>query len=137
MYERVDVVHLSLVNYTQYRMNTDIFNSATLDIAYSWLCKQRANFPANADIWHLRFHWHSVRRELLQTLNQQNYTFLPLSVITKADGESIHLWSSQDALVLKMLAMALPDTLALSPLCTRGGISPDARGSSSMDLFDL
>jgi RNA-directed DNA polymerase len=26
------------------------------------------------------------------------------------------LWSSQDALVLKMLAMALPDTLALSPL---------------------
>jgi RNA-directed DNA polymerase len=28
------------------------------------------------------------------------------------------LWSSQDALVLKMLAMALPDTLALSPLCT-------------------
>jgi RNA-directed DNA polymerase len=54
----------------------------------------------------------------LQTLNQQNYTFLPLSVITKADGESIHLWSSQDALVLKMLAMALPDTLSLSPLCT-------------------
>jgi RNA-directed DNA polymerase len=39
-------------------------------------------------------------------------------VITKADGESIHLWSSQDALVLKMLAMALPDALALSPLCT-------------------
>jgi RNA-directed DNA polymerase len=28
------------------------------------------------------------------------------------------LWSSQDALVLKMLAMALPDALALSPLCT-------------------
>jgi RNA-directed DNA polymerase len=28
------------------------------------------------------------------------------------------LWSSQDALVLKMLAMALSDTSALSPLCT-------------------
>jgi RNA-directed DNA polymerase len=39
-------------------------------------------------------------------------------VATKGGGESIHLWSSQDALVLKMLAMALPDTLALSPLCT-------------------
>ena len=37
---------------------------------------------------------------------------MPLSVVTKADGESIHLWSSQDALVLKMLA------IALSPRCT-------------------
>jgi RNA-directed DNA polymerase len=43
---------------------------------------------------------------------------VPLSVVTKADGESIHLWSSQDALVLKMLAIALPDALALSPRCT-------------------
>jgi RNA-directed DNA polymerase len=96
----------------------DIFTAEALDTAYSWLCKQRANFPANADIWHLRFHWHSVRRALLQTLNQQEYTFLPLSVVTKANGEVIHLWSSPDALVLKMLAMALPDALALSPRCT-------------------
>ncbi|MFT6896482.1 MAG: RNA-directed DNA polymerase [Paraglaciecola sp.] len=95
-----------------------IFNSTSLDTAYRWLCKQRRNFPANADIWHLRFHWQTVRTELLQALNSQDYTFLPLSVVTKADGESIHLWSSQDALVLKMLAMALPDALALSPLCT-------------------
>jgi RNA-directed DNA polymerase len=96
----------------------DIFNSTSLDTAYRWLCKQRRNFPANADIWHLRFHWHRIRRELLQTLNKQDYNFLPLSVVTKADGESLHLWSSQDALVLKMLAMALPEALALSSLCT-------------------
>jgi hypothetical protein len=38
--------------------------------------------------------------------------------VTKDDGESIHVWSSQDALVLKMLAMALADALALSPHCT-------------------
>jgi len=95
-----------------------VFTPSTLDTAYSWLCKQRRNFPANADIWHLRFHWHTIRGELLQTLNKQDYTFMPLSVVTKADGESIHLWSSQDALVLKMLAMALPEALALSSLCT-------------------
>jgi RNA-directed DNA polymerase len=95
-----------------------VFTEATLDTAYLWLCKLRRNFPANADIWHLRFHWHTIRGELLQTLNKQDYTFMPLSVVTKADGESIHLWSSQDALVLKMLAMALPDALALSLLCT-------------------
>jgi RNA-directed DNA polymerase len=95
-----------------------IFTEVTLDTAYSWLCKQRANFPVNADIWHLRFHWHTIRGELLQTLHKQDYTLLPLSVVTKADGETLHLWSSQDALVLKMLAMALPDALALSSLCT-------------------
>jgi RNA-directed DNA polymerase len=95
-----------------------VFTEATLDTAYSWLCKQRRNFPANADIWHLRFHWHTIRGELLQTLHKQDYTFLPLSVVTKADGETLHLWSSQDALVLKMLAMALPKALALSSLCT-------------------
>jgi RNA-directed DNA polymerase len=95
-----------------------VFTETTLDIAYSWLCKQRANFPANADIWHLRFHWHTIRGELLQTLHKPDYTLLPLSVVTKADGETLHLWSSQDALVLKMLAVTLPDALALSSLCT-------------------
>ena len=69
-------------------------------MAYRWLCEQRRNFPTNADIWHLRFHWQTFRGDLLQTLNKQNSTFLSLSVVTKADGESIHLWSSQDALVL-------------------------------------
>jgi RNA-directed DNA polymerase len=108
-----------------------VFTEAAIDTAYSWLCKQRANFPANADIWHLRFHWHTIRHELLQTLNKQDYTFLPLSVVTKADGESIHVWSSQDALVLMMLAMALPGALALSPLCTHikghGGLKATVR----------
>jgi RNA-directed DNA polymerase len=95
-----------------------VFTETTLDTAYRWLCKQRSNFPANADIWHLRFHWNTIRGELLQTLHKQDYIFMPLSVVTKADGETLHLWSSQDALVLKMLAMALPEALALSPLCT-------------------
>jgi hypothetical protein len=42
-----------------------VFTEVTLDTAYSWLCKQRRNFPANADIWHLRFHWHTTRANLL------------------------------------------------------------------------
>jgi RNA-directed DNA polymerase len=107
-----------------------VFTETTLDTAYLWLCKQRRNFPANADIWHLRFHWHRVRQELLQTLHKQDYTFMPLSVVTKADVETLHLWSSQDALVLKMLAMALPEALALSSLCTHikghGGLKATA-----------
>jgi hypothetical protein len=42
------------------------------------------------------FHWHTIRGELLQTFNKQDYTFLPLNMVTKADGETLHLWSSQE-----------------------------------------
>ena len=90
-----------------------VFTEVTLDTAYLWLCKQRANFPANADIWHLRFHWHTIRGELLQTLNKQDYTLLPLSVVTKADGESLHLWSSQDALVYKDVSHGLTGGISI------------------------
>jgi RNA-directed DNA polymerase len=43
---------------------------------------------------------------------------MPLSAVTKAKGKTIHLWSSQDALVLKILASALPRALGLSARCT-------------------
>lgn len=95
-----------------------VFSESNIDIAYSWLCQQRANFPPNADVWHLRFHWHSQRQALIDSLHSHDYTLLPQSVVTKADGSSIHLWSSCDALVLKMLAMALTNALALPTSCT-------------------
>ena len=96
----------------------DIFTETAIDAAYIWLCKSRANFPANADIWHLRFHWPTIREQLLQSLNDQSYIFMPLSAVTKANGKTIHLWSSQDALVLKVLATSLPSDLGLSSYCT-------------------
>ena len=68
-----------------------VFTQTTPDIAYSWLCKQRANFPANADIWHLHFHLQTISVELLQSLHKLDYTFMPLSLVTKADGETLHL----------------------------------------------
>jgi hypothetical protein len=33
------------------------FTETQLDSAFDWLCHQRRNYPANADVWHLRFHW--------------------------------------------------------------------------------
>jgi RNA-directed DNA polymerase len=54
-----------------------VFTEDAIDAPYSWPCIQRANFPANADIWHLRFHWLRVRQELLESLHKQDYTFLP------------------------------------------------------------
>jgi hypothetical protein len=55
---------------------------------------------------------------IINVIPQTGLHLMPLSMVTKANGTSLHLWSSQDALVLKMLAMSLPDALSLSPLCT-------------------
>ncbi len=59
------------------------------DTAYSWGCKQRKHAPANADIWHLRFHWSAERACLINALQSGTYHFAPMQLITKCSGESI------------------------------------------------
>ncbi len=111
-------------------MQSQLINHAIsltqLNIAYHWLCHNRLHFPADADIWWLRAHWHGIKQDLLQSINTGQYVFSPLQKITKANGQVIHLWSSQDALVLKVLANELQTRLELSPHCThikgRGGL---------------
>ena len=88
------------------------------DEEYSWLCKQRRHYPANADVWDIRFHWQKEQQVLAQSLQNQTYRFAPLQRIEKATGELIHLWSSRDAMVLKRLANLLPGKLGLSSRCT-------------------
>ena len=80
--------------------------------------KQRLNYPDNADIWHLRFHWKSERACILEAIEQQDYRFAPLQVINRADGTSIHLWCSADALVLKALTLTIAPMLPISQRCT-------------------
>ncbi|WP_139540898.1 reverse transcriptase domain-containing protein [Klebsiella spallanzanii] len=53
----------------------------------------------------------------MSALNKGEYRFSPLQIITKASGESVALWSSRDALVLKMLTGALTPVLPVHPLC--------------------
>ncbi|ELT4326226.1 transposase [Salmonella enterica] len=50
-------------------------------------------------------------------MNSGNYRFSPLQIIKKASGESIALWNSRDALVLKMLTSVLTGQLPVHPLC--------------------
>ncbi|ECO0967510.1 hypothetical protein AA450_24810, partial [Salmonella enterica subsp. enterica serovar Give] len=38
------------------RSQPTAFTLSHINTAYTWLCKSRRRFPANADIWHLRFH---------------------------------------------------------------------------------
>ena len=77
------------------------FTFSQLDDAYRWLCQQRKHFPPNADIWHFRFRHPTTRLDLLRRINAGTYRFSPQQKIHKSDGEVIHLWGSQDVLVMK------------------------------------
>ena len=59
---------------------------SVLDQAYHWLCQQRRDYPPDADVWDLRFHWHAERIRLDAELRSGRFRFGPLSVVTKAHG---------------------------------------------------
>ena len=94
------------------------FTEEQWEMAYQWLCKQRCNYPANSDIWHLRFNWQNEKFKLIKDLLSGCYQFSSLQSIIKKNGQIIHLWSSRDALVLKLLTLHLTSVLPVSELCT-------------------
>jgi hypothetical protein len=52
------------------------------------LCR---DYPPDADVWDLRFHWHAERIRLDAELRPGRFRFGPLSVVTKAHGEVLDL----------------------------------------------
>ena len=89
-----------------------------IDTAYAWLSRQRQHWPADSDVWWLRANWSTIKPRLQQQLLDGSYRFEPLSRITKDNNEVVHLWSAQDALVLKALAAVLGEVLPISSVCT-------------------
>jgi len=106
-----------------------------LEDAFDWLCHRRCNYPDHADVWHLRFHWETERVRLSEQLRNESYRLSPLQSVQKADGEVIHLWSAQDALVLEVLSKVLAEALPISPTCTHvkgnGGLKSAVRNIQS------
>lgn len=85
-----------------------------LDTAWNWLCQTRKRAPADADIWDMRFHWSSRQAALLAQLQTGAYRLSPMQVV----GQQRHvMWSAEDALVLKWVALALEDMLPLHEKC--------------------
>jgi hypothetical protein len=76
------------------------------------------NHPDNADIWWLRSHWKQIKAPLLKMINEGNYVFSPMQHMCKENGQFLHIWSSQDALVLKILTNVVQDQLVISKRCT-------------------
>jgi RNA-directed DNA polymerase len=89
-----------------------------LDDAYRWLCQQRKHFPPNADVWHFRRQYSAIKSDLLEQINSGRYQFSPQQKIIKANGKIIHLWGSQDVVVMKLIANRLTASLPLSSRCT-------------------
>lgn len=89
-----------------------------LETAFHWLCIQRKHFPANADVWDFRRTYTKLKHHLLDQVNNGLYAFSVQQRVVKANGSVIHLWSSQDALVMKLLADRLQGFIQPSKRCT-------------------
>ncbi len=92
------------------------YSLAQLENTYHWLCLLRKHFPPDADIWDFRYPYPVIRNELLQLINSGRYQFSPQQKIIKPCGNVIHLWSSQNVLVMKLIASSI--SLPLSTRCT-------------------
>lgn len=88
-----------------------IASDSVIDSAYDWLCDRRKEYPHNDDIWDLRFRWAEIKPSLQKTLLAGEYTFSPQVKIRMQD-RTIELWSAQDALVLRAMAIVLGEHLA-------------------------
>ena len=99
-------------------MITELVSTKLINESFSWLCKQRKHFPDNSDVWDVRFHWNKIKPQLIDELVSNTFNFQPLQKVTKSSGEVIHLWTSIDSVVLKLLSQVLSRYLPSSKLCT-------------------
>ncbi len=87
--------------------------------AYQWLCKSRKNHPPDSDIWSLQWTWNSQSEVVVESFSTGNYHFDVQTKLTLSCGETIALWSSQDALIIKVLTAIIQEKLKpfLSKTC--------------------
>lgn len=100
------------------RLIEQVTSDHVLDLAYSWLCDRRRDYHHNNDVWQLRRWWTEKKPLLVAQLWEGIYRFREQRCV-RAQGEVKEIWSAQDALVLKALAIVLHEELQphLSPRC--------------------
>ncbi|CAI1730850.1 Retron-type reverse transcriptase [Serratia fonticola] len=88
--------------------------------AWQWLCEQRTAAPDNADVWHIRWEKLNTGEGWLTALTHQllrgDYRLTPLQLQGQNESRKA-VWSAQDALVLKWVALRLQHQLPLHPSC--------------------
>ncbi|ECA1950138.1 transposase [Salmonella enterica subsp. enterica serovar Virchow] len=93
---------------------------ANREAAWQWLFHQRRHAPADADIWHLRFHWPQMRDTFWQQVLRGEYRLSPLQVHRSRQGpcEAVALWCAADALVLRWVSLMVQNSLPVQENCT-------------------
>jgi hypothetical protein len=57
---------------------------STLHQAYVWLCRQRAHYPPDADVWSLRWRWPQEKAAIQRALRAGTYRFDPQAIVQRA-----------------------------------------------------
>ena len=83
-----------------------VASDEVIEQAFLWICLKRKEHSHNNDVWNLRRHWQTVKPDLQKQLLDGTYRFSTQQEI-RLDTETIELWASLDALVLKAVTLVL------------------------------
>ncbi len=79
--------------------------------AFQWLFRRRKKHPPSSDIWDFRRGWEDNRESIADMFRKGAYQFDIQKKITLSRGERVAVWSSRDALVLKVLTWIIQEIL--------------------------
>ena len=79
--------------------------------AYQWLCTSRKRHPPSSDIWSFRRDWKHQAHRVMDRFIQGRHQFSVQQQVTLAQGDKVALYSSCDALVLKVLTYIIQTLL--------------------------
>jgi hypothetical protein len=79
--------------------------------AYQWICKSRKNHPPDSDIWNFKRTWNRKAGAIMESFRTGAYRFDVQAKVILSCGEKIALWSSQDALIIKVLTGIVQERL--------------------------
>jgi hypothetical protein len=79
--------------------------------AFHWLKKSRKHYPDSSDIWDFRRGWNIQKEGTIRLFLHGSYQFDVQKKIHISNGETIALWTSPDALILKVLTCLIQNML--------------------------
>jgi len=87
--------------------------------AYKWLCLRRCKHSPSSDVWDFRRNWNEIKDFVIEDFTKGSYKLSVQKKLTLSCGETIALWSSIDALVIKVLTAIIQEALKpyLSKTC--------------------
>ena len=83
----------------------DVVTDGVLDAACAWLCQQRQDWSAAADVWRCRQRWPAEKVRLREELLADTYEVGLLSRVTLRNGAAVDLWAARDDDALEPLGL--------------------------------